>query len=195
MIVAMIAKLTTLDITATTWINGLAGETPWLDALMRLSSLVGVPLMIAAVIASWWLGGANSPARRSARHAAVRSGLAFLLGLAINQLILLFLHRLRPYDAGISHLLIAPSADPSFPSDHATASFAIVLAYLADRRWRSSLLLGGMAMLVVTSRVFLGTHYVSDILGGIATALLAVTVTRASYQADTRLDRFITGIL
>src|SRR5262249_1926564 len=41
-----------------------------------------------------------------------------------------FVHRLRPYDAGVTHLLIAPSHDPSFPSDHSTAVFSIAFAYL-----------------------------------------------------------------
>ena len=36
------------------------------------------------------------------------------------------MHRIRPYDAGLTHLIVAPSFDWSFPSDHATAAFAIV---------------------------------------------------------------------
>jgi hypothetical protein len=39
---------------------------------------------------------------------AIVAGLSFLLGLGLNQLILLFIHRLRPYDAGRTHLLIRP---------------------------------------------------------------------------------------
>jgi hypothetical protein len=38
-----------------------------------------------------------------------------LTGLALNQLILLFVHRPRPYAAGVSRLIVTPSADWSSP--------------------------------------------------------------------------------
>jgi undecaprenyl-diphosphatase len=183
------------DDAATAWINGFAGQVAWIDGAMKLITLAGVSLMILAVAASWWLGQKTASRRAERRHLAVRSGLAFLLGLGINQLILLVVHRMRPYDAGISHLLIAPSGDPSFPSDHATASFAIALTYLGQRDWRAGLVLAAGAVMVVTSRVYLGTHYVSDILGGVATALLAVLLVAIAYRPQTSLDRFITSIL
>ncbi len=81
----------------------------------------------------------------------VASGLSFLLGLAINQVILLLVHRIRPYDAGISHLLIAPSADPSFPSDHATATFAIAAAFLLHGMRRVGFWFLAAALLVTVS--------------------------------------------
>jgi len=36
--------------------------------------------------------------------------------------------RVRPYDAGVTRLLIERSQDPSFPSDHATIVFAVAFA-------------------------------------------------------------------
>ncbi|MDH8190437.1 undecaprenyl-diphosphate phosphatase, partial [Klebsiella pneumoniae] len=73
------------------------------------------------------------------------------LGLALNQLILLLVHRMRPYDGGVTHLLTAPSADPSFPSDHATASFAIAAAFLLHGMWRAGLGFLAAAALVMFS--------------------------------------------
>jgi hypothetical protein len=95
----------------------------------------------------------------------LRAWLSFLLGLAINQVILLLVHRIRPYDAGISHLLIALSADPSFPSDHATATFAIAAAFLLHGMRRVGFWFLAAALLVTVSRVYIGTHYVSDAWG------------------------------
>ena len=92
-------------------------------------------------------------------------GLSFLLGLFLNQLIILLVHRARPYDAGLTHLLIPPSTDSSFPSDHATAAFSVVFAYLLHRRFRKALFFAMAGALVAFSRVYLGTHYVGDILG------------------------------
>jgi undecaprenyl-diphosphatase len=184
-------QMENLDIAVTRAINGWAGQSAALDDLMLLITQWGVPAMIAAVALSWWQKGGN----RAERHVAACAGLSFVLGLAINQLLLLFVHRMRPYDAGLTHLLISPSADPSFPSDHATAACAIVLTFLLYRRWlRSALFLAAAALLMV-SRVYVGTHYVSDILGGATTALAACLLVMAFYREGSRLDNFVTGIL
>src|SRR5439155_6557953 len=103
-----------MDNTLTDWINGAAGYSAVLDAAMIFATRFGVPLIVFAVAGQWWA----RDQRGLVRHAAVSAGLAFLLGLAINQVILLLVHRIRPYDAGLTHLLIVPSADWSFPSDH-----------------------------------------------------------------------------
>src|SRR5262249_40972243 len=109
--------------------------------------------------------------------------------------ILLAVHRMRPYDAGITHLLIAPSADPSFPSDHASASFAIVFAYLFAAGYRKAVCFFSGALLVVFSRVYIGTHYLVRVLGGLRTALLAAVIVRGSYREGTRFDRWVTKLL
>ncbi|MEP6563980.1 MAG: phosphatase PAP2 family protein [Mesorhizobium sp.] len=180
-----------LDAQVSGWINNLSGHNNLIDLIMIAVTQAGVPLLILAVVASWWWGGGL----RSERHVAVACGLSFLLGLALNQIILLLVHRIRPYDAGVSHLLIARSADPSFPSDHATASFAIVFSYAFSARARKALLFFAAALLVVISRIYIGTHYIGDILGGVATALVAAALVRIAYREDTRIDRWVTGIL
>jgi undecaprenyl-diphosphatase len=125
-------QLYDLDASATHAINSLAGTSPLADLTMIRVSAIGVPLLVATVAVQWW----RRSDRPHNRHVLVATGLSFLLGLAINQLILLVVHRARPYDGGISHLLISPSADPSFPSDHATAAFAIASAFLMHGRRR-----------------------------------------------------------
>ncbi|MBC7478726.1 MAG: phosphatase PAP2 family protein, partial [Pseudorhodobacter sp.] len=120
---------------------------------------------------------------------------AFVLALAFNQALLLGIHRPRPYDAGLTHLILPASADWSFPSDHASASFAIVFAFLHQRLPLRTLGLLGLASLICLSRIYCGIHYAGDILGGIATALLAATCIRLAYREGSRLDRFLTGLL
>ncbi|WP_348644055.1 phosphatase PAP2 family protein [Mesorhizobium sp. B4-1-3] len=158
---------------------------------MIIISQIGVPLMVIAVALQWW----SRADRSHVRHACLSAGLSFLLGLAINQGILLFVHRIRPYDAGVTHLLIAPSADWSFPSDHATASTAIVAAFAMQALPRRTLALFAVAFVICWSRIFIGTHYVSDVIGGAATAAIAALAVRLAYKENSRLDAFATRLL
>lgn len=180
-----------LDATLTRAINGIAGTNFVLDQVMICVSAIGVPILVLAVAGQWWRKGD----RPHTRHVLIAAGFSFLLGLALNQLILVFVHRIRPYDAGITHLLIARSADPSFPSDHATATIAIAAAFLMHRMRRLGLWFLAAAALVVVSRVYIGTHYVSDVFGGALTGVVAAMLVRALYREGTRADRLITSIL
>src|SRR5260370_8814940 len=108
------------DAAVTHAINGLAERSAAVDFLMIWISAIGVPLLVLAVAGQWW----RRTDRPHTRHVLIAAGFSFLLGLALNQIILLFIHRIRPYDGGVTHLLIARSAHPSFPSDHATPTFA-----------------------------------------------------------------------
>jgi undecaprenyl-diphosphatase len=106
-------------------------------------------------------------ARRGARRAVVAAGLSAGLGLAIAQLISRATDRPRPFVADPSgvHLFTRHAPDPSFPSDHATAAFAIAVAImLRDRRWGSVAL--AFACVLGVGRVAMGVHYPSDVIGG-----------------------------
>ena len=132
--------------------------------------------------------------RQGTRHALVGAGLSFLLGLAFNQIILLLVDRVRPYAAGVTKLLTGPSLDPSFPSDHATAAFAIAVAFACNGMPRRAAGFGMAALLIAFSRVYIGTHYASDVLGGALTGALAAVLVASIYRRNTRVDRFVTGI-
>ena len=80
-----------LDAAITGWVNSLSGNS-FLDHVVITVSNIGVPLLILAVAAQWWSGSE----RTKTRHILIAAGLTFLLGLGINQIILLFEHRIRP---------------------------------------------------------------------------------------------------
>jgi undecaprenyl-diphosphatase len=180
-----------MDGSITQWINSAAGTSHMLDMTMIGITRFGVPVMIALVVVQWW----SRRDRTHVRHAAIVAGLSFLVGLGLNQIILLFVQRVRPYDAGLTHLIVAPSADWSFPSDHATAAFAIVTAFALQALPGRTVVFAAMALLIAWSRIFVGTHYVTDILGGAVTAVVAAILVSALYREGTRLDRFVTAIL
>ncbi|MBN9075113.1 MAG: phosphatase PAP2 family protein [Rhizobiales bacterium 65-79] len=179
-----------MDAKITRWINSLAGAHPTLDTVMVAATQLGVPLMVFFVAAQWW----SRNDRTHVRHVALVAGLSFLLGLAINQAILLVVHRIRPYDAGLTHLIIAPSTDWSFPSDHATASIAVLSAFAFQRLPCRAIALLGLAALICWSRVYVGTHYVTDVIGGAITGVIGAAVVRFAFREGSRLDKFATGI-
>jgi undecaprenyl-diphosphatase len=180
-----------LDNAITLGINILAGQSSFLDQVMIEVTTFGVPFMILLVALQWW----SKRPRQERRYVCVAAGLSFLLGLAIAQIMLLFIHRIRPYDAGISHLIVAPTVDWSFPSDHAIASLSIAFAFALNglRRW--SIMFFVLASLVCFSRIFVGMHYASDILGGAAVALLAAYLVKLLYRPGTKIDRLVTNLL
>jgi undecaprenyl-diphosphatase len=151
-----------MDVAITQWLNAYAGSSTVLDLIMIGASDFGIPLLVLLVVIQWW----SIENRPYVRHTCVTAGLAFLIGLGLNQIVLLFIHRVRPYDAGVTNLIIGPSSDWSFPSDHATASLAIAATFLLHgfRRRGLTLLIG--ALLICMSRVYVGIHYASDVAGG-----------------------------
>jgi undecaprenyl-diphosphatase len=180
-----------MDDAVTQWINASAGSNIVLDTMMVALTQYGVPLLVLFVILQWW----STRERPHVRHTCITAGLSFLVGLGFNQLILLFVHRVRPYDAGVSHLIISRSSDWSFPSDHATATVAIATAFLLHGfGWRGFAFLGG-AFLIGLSRIYVGTHYLTDVLGGFVTGVIAAAAVSGLYWEGTRLDRLVSNIL
>lgn len=180
-----------MDQAITRWINAAAGESHLLDLFMTTITQYGVPFLVLLVAVQWW----SSEDRFHVRHVCTSAGFSFLSGLALNQLILLFIYRARPYDAGISHLIISPSPDSSFPSDHATVTFAIASTFLLGGLRCRGLGLLTCALLICWSRIYVGTHYFTDVLGGAATGVLAAFAVHILYREGTRLDRLITKLL
>ena len=180
-----------MDQTITHWINGFTRLNSVFDTVMIAASEAGVQLLVFLVAVQWWSGKERS----HVRHSCVAAGLSFIIGLGFNQVILLFVQRVRPYDAGLSQLIVPPSADWSFPSDHATASMAIAAAFLIHKLPFRATAFGLLALIICWSRIFVGTHYVTDVLGGALTGLAAAVLVKLAYREGTRVDRLITGIL
>jgi undecaprenyl-diphosphatase len=110
------------------------------------------------------------------RHGVVAAGFSALLALGIAQLIADLWARPRPYVAHPDvHLFIAPSHDPSFPSDHATAAFAIAVALFLRHR-RAGWVALGLATVLSLARVAVGTHYPGDVAAGAAIGTAAALV-------------------
>lgn len=70
------------------------------------------------------------------------------------------------------HLLAGCAHSPAFPSNHASNMFMVAtMAWLEFRRWRW--ILPALAAMLAYSRVYVGVHYPSDVMGG---ALLGAAI-------------------
>jgi len=158
---------------------------PLEDTVQHFGSL-SAPLFGLAICALWFFARPGGSTRLKLATASALASAA--IGLMINQLIASLWFRERPFVAhpGETVLVAHRSVDPSFPSDHATAAFAIAFAVLFfNRRLGILFLLGATAIGV--SRVLLGLHYPSDVLAGaavgLASAVLVTTIGRPTIEA------------
>jgi undecaprenyl-diphosphatase len=79
--------------------------------------------------------------------------------------------RIRPFDA-LGILNLVNESDSSFPSGHAAAVFSTV--YILDREFpKIKWFWIGIAILVSFSRIYLGVHYLTDVVVG---ALIGYTI-------------------
>jgi undecaprenyl-diphosphatase len=147
----------------------------WLEDPVTTFATLAVPLYAIATVALWFV---SRPPGVSRWRLASMSGLvAAALALVANQAVAHVWDRPRPFTshAAATHLLSAPSPDPSFPSDHAAAAFAIAFCVLAFSRWAGVGFLSA-ATLIGMSRIALGMHYPSDVLAGLLVGWVAAMV-------------------
>ena len=134
-----------------------------------------VPLFVVATFSLWIL---DRPGRANRWKVACLSGLVSAgLGLAVGQLISHVWIRERPFDAHpLQTVLLVPgSSEPSFPSDHATAAFAVAFSVLLVGR-RLGVVFVLAAVTIAMSRIFVGVHYPGDVAAGALIGLLSSLV-------------------
>lgn len=168
--------------------NGFLVGRDWLEDPLTFGSEAAVPVFAAATLGLWFL--ARPGGHRLWKRATVAALLSAAAVLAVNQLVAnLIWARPRPFaeHPGMVHLFAGGSLDPSFPSDHAAAAFAIAVAVLVHSR-RAGLAFLTIATLIACSRVVEGLHYPTDVLAGAAVGtLLALLVTYGARPVVNRL--------
>lgn len=145
-------------------VNRLAGHVDLIDDAFEFLASNGPFLPVLLALAMWFWPG--SPSDRDRREwGSLVAAAAGALALGLNQVIIRLWDRPRPFVHHDVTLLLYPSQDPSFPSDHATFAFAVATAiWLANRRL--GVVAIGLAGLIAFARVYVGEHYVGDVLGG-----------------------------
>jgi undecaprenyl-diphosphatase len=167
-------SLASTDLSIAAGANRLAQHHDGWEDLASAYATASEALFLAAVVA---LIVAGMVLRRP--RLAVAGGLAVAasgLALVVGHLVSLAVDRPRPFVAHPQiHLFARHAADASFPSDHATAAFAIagVLVLWLGRRAAIALV---AAVALAVSRVAVGLHYPGDVLAGAALGLACAAV-------------------
>ncbi len=175
------ARLAALDVGIAHWLHARASEplTSLLLAVSHLHSTAGIGFL--SLLFAWHLW------RRQARYWLLTLLLTVPPGMLLNVLLKHSYQRVRPsFDAP---LLTLPTY--SFPSGHALAAtvfYGVLASYLWTRAGsavqRVAVAVGAVLLvaLVAFSRLYLGVHYLTDVLAGVAEGLgwLAVCVTAVS---------------
>ncbi len=142
----------------------------WLTRLLQdLTNLGSIRILLPLIVVvgvGWWLRRRTWQPLALLVAAYAGADLAFN---AVKELV----HRPRPPAA----ILLKPVAGPSFPSGHATQAVAVygmlaALTAAATASWPRKVAAWTVAVVIVgavaVSRLYLGAHWLTDVLGGLA---------------------------
>lgn len=147
-------------------VEGLRSD--WLTPFMEAFSTLAEPLTL---IALWLMIAAFAPGRRPGACCALN----LVLVVALNQALKFAIQRPRP-----EGFALAVETGFSFPSGHSMAAMAffgllvwIVWSYRQDRlvRWSCVAAFSAIIVMIGLSRIYLGVHYASDVIGGFCVSL------------------------
>lgn len=164
------ARLTVVDDRVSAWVEShrTAPLTTIMLVISHLHATVSVTIITLAVCAYWWL--------KRRRYSVLTLLVAVFGGMLLNFLLKNLFLRPRPHLK--SPLLTLTGY--GFPSGHTMAATVLyvtlcvfVLSRLSARHWQlvAIVISALMIALVGFSRIYLGAHYLSDVLGAIAEGL------------------------
>ncbi|QGP93982.1 Undecaprenyl-diphosphatase BcrC [Neomoorella glycerini] len=142
-------------------INNLAGQWHSIDLVMRYLALYGPFVLLLPLLYLWF--GSRGENLVEERLTVLRAMTAAALALGFNVLINACYYRPRPFMHHKVKLLIPPSQDASFPSDHAAGAWGLTWSMRAKKVHYGMMALSFLLML---ARVYVGVHYPLDVLGG-----------------------------
>jgi undecaprenyl-diphosphatase len=165
------------DYASTHFIRDLS-KTPFLNTLFTWIAFTADLFFSVLILGALYVAGY----RKEALVAAV----ALLAANAVTYSLKYLIARPRPNDLGV-----APESEPSFPSGHTLNAFSTATTLSYYHR-KVAPFLFAWALLVAFSRVFLGLHYFSDLLGGAAVGIVvSLIISRAAKRYDAQLSQFV----
>jgi membrane-associated phospholipid phosphatase len=154
--------IVSFDNSAVSGVNPVGGA---LDHIMVFLSKYGREFVWIPVVAILFVFG-----KKDGRKAAVFLTIAFLILIPLGSVIKSEIDRQRPVVSD-DRLLIKNEHDASFPSGHAVmvseGATILLLTFNRSRQIVFSIILAIESILVSFSRIYVGVHYPTDVIGGI----------------------------
>ena len=164
-------------------VNGVVAPRPWLVGLLSAVTALGSTIAGAVVLATLALALLARGRHRLAAFTVVTGLGALGLVPAVKALV----GRLRP----VVDVPVASADGPSFPSGHTVTVtvwvgvLLLVLLPVVPERWRRRTVVAGAVLVVLVglTRLFLGVHFLSDVVVGWLLGLAWLAVTTAAFRA------------
>jgi len=148
------------------------------DKLFTYVTFTGSTIFMALIIVLLLIGGA--------RKEALVFSLIFVVTNVLALGIKYVVARPRPSDLGIM-----PETEPAFPSAHTVNAFALATTISSYHR-KFTIVMYAWALLVAFSRVYLGLHYFTDVVGGaILGFVVSYVITHMALHRDKLISRFV----
>ena len=152
---------------------------PQLQSLFLFLASDLIYILVILVLVFWFV----RTNREFIRKGLVEAFICFVIARGmLTTLIRDFFPRERPHVADhLFYFTAAKASEPSFPSGHASAMFAIAMTlYFYNRKLGLTLLI--LSVLTGIFRVVVGYHYPSDIVGGAVLGIIVAFLTHAYLQ-------------
>jgi membrane-associated phospholipid phosphatase len=147
------------------WLQSLGGEGSFIYYFMQFVTLFGEEMIAVAImgLVYWGLD----------KKRGERIGIMMLTATLLNPMIKNIVRRTRPFDSGVSGIKNLKDVEGySFPSGHSSAAASVFVGTAVtyrDKRQKWLLALAiVLPLLVALSRNYLGAHYLSDVVAGLA---------------------------
>lgn len=160
---------------------------PILDAILipfTLSNNAGIPCILLVLIFLYF---------KKLRKVGILMLASLLLEFIIANLVLKNLTaRIRPYEViqGLT-LIVGRAPDFSFPSGHTGSAFAVAVVIFLKMPKKYGILAIALASLMGFSRLYVGIHYPSDVIGGVLLGIItSLTAIKCLPDSSPIMKRF-----